>query len=121
MRHRGWVGLAGLLGLVAVAAGAFATHGLEARGDARAAGLVATAAQYQAWHALAMLAYVALGAPQRLPLVLWAVGAVVFPGSLYALALGAPGALAAAAPVGGTALIGGWAALAWIVLRAPRD
>ncbi len=120
MRHQGWVGFAALLGLVAVAAGAFAAHGLEARGDARAAGLVETAARYQAWHALAMLAYAALGTPQRLPLLLWAAGAVVFPGSLYALALGAPGALAAAAPVGGMALIGGWAALAWIALTGPR-
>ncbi len=117
-RHKGWIGTAALLGLVAVAAGAFAAHGLEARGDARGAGLVETASRHQAWHALAMLAYVALGAPRRLPLLLWAAGAVLFPGSLYALALGAPSGVAAPlAPVGGAALLGGWAALAWAAFR----
>lgn len=114
------MGFSAVLGLVAVAAGAFAAHGLEARGDARAADLVETASRYQVWHALAILAYVALGAPRRLPLLLWAAGAVVFPGSLYALALGAPSVIAAAAPVGGTALIGGWAALAWFAFTSPR-
>ena len=113
MQHRGWVALAAVLGLVAVAAGAFAAHGLEARGDMRGAGLIETASRYQAWHALAMLAYVALGARRSWPLGLWALGAVLFPGSLYALALGAPGIVAALAPVGGMSLILGWAALAW--------
>lgn len=121
MRRGGWVGFAALLGLLAVAAGAFAAHGLEARGDARAVELVEKGSRYQAFHALAMLAYVALGAPQRLPLALWAAGAVVFPGSLYALALGAPAAVAAAAPFGGLAMIGGWAALAWIAFTSRRD
>src|SRR5687767_4761184 len=96
MRHGGWVGLAALLGLTAVAAGAFAAHGLQARGDARGATLVETASRYQVWHALAMLAYVAMGAPQRLPLLLWAAGALIFSGSLYALGAGAPGIVAAA-------------------------
>ena len=61
MRDRAWIGLAALFGLLAVAAGAFAAHGLEARGDTRAVALVETGARYQMWHALAMLAYVALG------------------------------------------------------------
>lgn len=102
-------------------AGAFAAHGLEARGDLRGADLIETASVYQAWHALAMLAYVALGAPQSWPLRLWALGAVLFPGSLYALSLGAPGIVAALAPVGGMSLILGWAALAWTALtEKPR-
>jgi uncharacterized membrane protein YgdD (TMEM256/DUF423 family) len=45
----------------------------------------------------------------------------LFPGSLYALALGAPGIVAALAPIGGMSLILGWAALAWTALTAkPR-
>jgi len=43
-------------------------------------------------------------------LFLW--GTVVFSGSLYALALGAPSALGAITPLGGVALIAGWVALA---------
>ena len=57
MKERGWVGLAAVLGLVAVAAGAFAAHGLEAQGDGRAAAWVEKGSRHQMWHALAMLAY----------------------------------------------------------------
>jgi uncharacterized membrane protein YgdD (TMEM256/DUF423 family) len=117
MRHRAWIGLAAALGAMAVAAGAFAAHGLEAQGDLRAADLVETGSSYQIWHALAILACLALGTRSQLPLWLWAVGAVLFPGSLYALALGAPSGVAVLAPVGGTALIAGWAALGWCALR----
>jgi uncharacterized membrane protein YgdD (TMEM256/DUF423 family) len=120
MKERGWVGLAAVLGLVAVATGAFAAHGLEAQGDGRAAAWVEKGSRHQMWHALAMLAYLALGPSNRLPLWLWAVGGVLFPTSLYALALGAPPAVALLAPFGGTALIAGWAALAWGAFTARR-
>lgn len=117
MARRAWVGMAAILGLVAVAAGAFAAHGLEARGDLRAAGWVDTGARHQMWHALAILAYVALGRASALPLWLWAVGTILFASSLYALALGAPTVVAMIAPIGGTAMIAGWAALAWSILK----
>jgi uncharacterized membrane protein YgdD (TMEM256/DUF423 family) len=117
MRHRAWVGLAALFGLVAVAAGAFAAHGLQARGDARAVALVETGARYQMWHALAMLGYAALGPASRLPLVFWALGIGLFSFSLYALAFGAPRAVATITPVGGTSFIVGWAVLAWLAFR----
>ena len=52
---RGVVALAALFGLAAVAAGAFATHGLKQKGLVEAAGWVETASRYQMWHALAML------------------------------------------------------------------
>jgi uncharacterized membrane protein YgdD (TMEM256/DUF423 family) len=44
---------------------------------------------------------------------LWTVGAVVFSGTLYALALGAPRWLGAVTPLGGSLLIAGWVVLAW--------
>ena len=115
--HRAWIGLAAALGAIAVAAGAFAAHGFEGQGNLRAAGLVETGSTYQIWHALAILACLALRLRSQLPLWLWAVGAVLFPGSLYALALGAPGGVAVMAPMGGTALIAGWAALGWSAFR----
>lgn len=119
MQGRNWVCLAALLGLVAVAAGAFGAHGFTASGNARAAGLVETGARYQMWHALAMLAYLSQGFPGRLPLQSWAAGAVLFPCSLYALALGAPTAIALVTPIGGLCLLLGWTALAWSAVRAP--
>jgi uncharacterized membrane protein YgdD (TMEM256/DUF423 family) len=117
MRERAWLTVAAALGFMAVAAGAFGAHGLEAVGNTRGAGLVETGARYQMWHALALLACLAQARPPRAVLWLWAVGAVLFPVSLYALALGAPRGLGLVTPVGGTALLLGWAALAWHALR----
>ena len=65
-------------------------HGFDAAGDAHGARLVETGARYQMWHALAMLACLALMPNLRLPLWLWLVGTALFSFSLYALALGAP-------------------------------
>lgn len=108
-----WIGAA--LAMVAVAAGAFGAH---AAGDGRAAGLIETAARYQMWHALAIiLTAIALPAA-RLPVLFFAVGILAFSGSLYALALGAPVAVTALAPVGGLAFIAGWALLALAFWRS---
>jgi uncharacterized membrane protein YgdD (TMEM256/DUF423 family) len=117
MQMRGWIGAAALFGLVAVALGAFAAYGLEASGDERAVALVETGARYQMWHALAMLGYAAHGRASRLPLALWALGIVLFSFSLYALAFGAPRAVAFVTPAGGTAFLAGWVALVWLAFR----
>jgi uncharacterized membrane protein YgdD (TMEM256/DUF423 family) len=95
MRERHWVALAAGLGFMAVAFGAFAAHGFDAAGDERAARLVEIGSRYQLVHAVAMLAVMA-----------WA--------------LGAPPAVATLAPVGGGALLLGWAALAWHALKGVR-
>ncbi len=110
--------LAALLGAGAVATGAFAAHALA--GDPRAADLVTTAARHQMWHALALLGLAALRLDTRLPALAWLLGVILFCGALYALALGAPGWVAMAAPFGGAAFIVGWLALgvaAWRRLR----
>ena len=120
MTGRGWCVVAAILGFAAVAAGAFGAHGLAGAGDARGAELMETGARYQMWHALAILAGAAAIPRARLAFGLWAAGAVLFPVSLYALALGAPRLLGLVTPVGGTALLLGWAALAWHALRMPR-
>jgi uncharacterized membrane protein YgdD (TMEM256/DUF423 family) len=44
-------------------------------------------------------------------------GGLVFSGTLYAMALGAPRWLGAVTPLGGAALIAGWLALALVFLR----
>ena len=117
MQQRGWIAVAAASGFLAVAAGAFAAHGFDAAGDARGARLVEIGARYQMWHALAMLACLTLLPACRLPLWLWAVGTALFSLSLYALALGAPRPVAVLTPIGGTALLLGWAALVWCALR----
>jgi len=40
-------------------------------------------------------------------------GTVLFSGALYAIALGAPGAVGSAIPVGGVLFMAGWIVLAW--------
>jgi len=107
---------AGLLGAIAIALGAFGAHGLKARLALipEAAAWWQTASFYLLTHAVALGS---VGGRSDWPPRLWAAGAVVFAGTLYALALGAPRWLGAVTPVGGALLIGGWVALAWTARR----
>jgi uncharacterized membrane protein YgdD (TMEM256/DUF423 family) len=113
---RGWIAVAGAaLGGLTVAFGAFGAHALEGRLSAEQASWFEKAVHYQGLHALALLA-VGLAAT-RTPHRAWRVaghafvtGIVLFSGSLYAMALGAPRALGMVTPLGGTAFLVGWAA-----------
>jgi uncharacterized membrane protein YgdD (TMEM256/DUF423 family) len=112
---RTWVRLAALSGLVSVAAGAFAAHGVS---DPSAREWLRTGANYEAIHALATLACAALfrGESPRAgaPPALFLAGSVLFCGSLYAMALGAPHWLGVATPLGGLMFLAGWASLIWV-------
>jgi uncharacterized membrane protein YgdD (TMEM256/DUF423 family) len=111
-----------LYGAVAVGLGAFATHVLEEGFVATESELVRTAVTYQLFHAAVM---VALGGLRDhiLPVLLgtasWAfgLGVLLFSGSLYALALGAPAFTGFVTPVGGGLLIIGWLLLAVAAAR----
>ena len=71
-----------------------------------------------AWQVLVVGLLVAVGALRPgSPGRFWAVGAAIFSGTLYALALGAPRWLGAITPLGGTLLIAGWLSLAWVARR----
>jgi uncharacterized membrane protein YgdD (TMEM256/DUF423 family) len=109
-----WLIWAGFHGFCAVAVGAFAAHALKERLDPQALGFVETGARYQMYHALALLGLAGLGGGPKLKYSAWgfALGALVFSGSLYAMALGAPHILGAVTPLGGLLLLGGWAMLA---------
>jgi uncharacterized membrane protein YgdD (TMEM256/DUF423 family) len=79
-----------------------------------------TAVQYHAWHALGLLAVgFLLPSPwSKAAGLLLAAGIVLFSGSLYALALGAPRALGAVTPFGGLAFIAGWLCFTAAVISA---
>jgi len=108
---------------VAVAAGAFGAHGLRARLAPDLLAVFETAARYQMYHALALLAVAWVTARWPGPLPQWAgwlfvVGTVLFSGSLYALALTSVRWLGAITPLGGVAFLAGWLCLALAARRA---
>lgn len=108
---------AALTGAAAVVLGAFGAHALRASLDAQSLATWHTAVDYQFWHALALLAAGVLARTRvstalRVAAVAFAAGMVLFCGSLYLLALGAPRGFGAITPLGGVAFIVGWLALA---------
>jgi uncharacterized membrane protein YgdD (TMEM256/DUF423 family) len=112
-----WILGAALNGLIAVAAGAAASHIFG--DDAHGVRLMSVGAQYAMYHALALLALAALAArtegPARgIAVAAWLflAGTVLFSGSLYLLALTGISAFGWVTPVGGVAFLAGWAALA---------
>jgi uncharacterized membrane protein YgdD (TMEM256/DUF423 family) len=121
--NRRYVAAGAVLALLAVAAGAFGSHALAARIPAERLGTFETAARYQMYHALALV-LLGLGFDQlppgraRLPARLFVAGTLVFCGSLYGLALGAPRWFGAVAPVGGLCFMGGWLVLAAAAFRS---
>ena len=113
-----WIAAAALNGLMGVAMGAFAAHGLKSILDPTALGWVKTGADYQLWHGLALLGIGILSEREparRLALAAWLmlVGAILFSGSLYLLALIGWRGFAWVTPFGGLALLSGWAFLLW--------
>jgi len=112
--RRNWLTLAALSGLVSVAVGAFAAHGVQ---DPKAADWLRLGAQYGFMHALATFACALVmtlgGGRARLAPAFFLAGTVIFSGSLYAMAFGAPRWFGAITPIGGLLLLIGWAVLAW--------
>ena len=114
--------LVGLAGASAVLLGAFGAHALRGVLDVQARELWQTAVNYHVWHALALALAVGLGRGRsgRFAIAAFAIGIVLFSGSLYALALGAPRWTGIITPFGGLAFITGWIALG-LSLRSRRD
>jgi uncharacterized membrane protein YgdD (TMEM256/DUF423 family) len=121
--------LSGILGALGVALGAFGAHGLQQRLDALADGATRrgwweTAAHYHLVHALAIAAagYVAArtgGAAAATSGISFALGILLFSGSLYAMTLTGTRALGAVTPFGGVLFIVGWISLAIAAWRIP--
>jgi len=112
--RRLWIRLAAASGFISVAAGAFGAHGVS---DPAVRDLLRTGASYQAIHALAALAAIALPSGRPRPAAwsagLFLLGSALFSGSLYAMALGAPKMTGAITPIGGVLFLAGWVTLAF--------
>ncbi|GAB3955889.1 DUF423 domain-containing protein [Spirosoma harenae] len=115
------------LGLLGVALGAFGAHAL--RTVLEATGRTATfetAVKYQFYHALALvmvglLIHTVGTNPTTAKLLNWAGysflgGVIVFSGSLYVLCFTGITWLGAITPIGGLAMIAGWALVFWAFL-----
>jgi uncharacterized membrane protein YgdD (TMEM256/DUF423 family) len=109
-------------GCIGVAFGAFGAHGLRGRLSPDMLAVFETGVRYQMYHALAILVTsVGMGfIEDRLLRVggwLFAVGIVLFSGSLYALALTGVTRLGMITPLGGVAFLAGWVILIVVALR----
>ena len=117
-----WLTIAALSGLLSVALGAFAAHGLKSHVGEYELGVFETGARYQMYHALAMLAVAwvaSMGAGSLATMAgsAFLAGTILFSGSLYFLALTGSRALVLVTPVGGLAFMIGWACLAFAAWR----
>ena len=108
---------AGLSGLLGVALGAFGAHALhDILAQRQTVAIWQTAVLYHLIHAVGLLGLAGWNsvAATRLPAglsgaaICWIAGTILFSGSLYGLALGAPRALGPITPAGGLALLAGW-------------
>jgi uncharacterized membrane protein YgdD (TMEM256/DUF423 family) len=120
--ERTFVTIGALSAFLSVAAGAFGAHALRARLAPEALAIFETAARYQMYHAVGLLAAgwaVARwpGAPARWAGWLFLAGTILFSGSLYALALSGLRWLGAITPVGGIAFPAGWLLLSLAATR----
>ena len=117
-----WLLLSAFAGFSGVAMGAFAAHGLKNRLSADYLAVFQTGTHYQLIHALALLgaAILALIAPGRLVNLagaFFAIGILLFSGSLYALTLSGIAKLGIITPFGGLAFLAGWACLGVLAWR----
>ena len=110
-----WIVIGAVMGLVGVGLGAFGAHGIEGSVTAEELEWWHTATQYHLIHAPVIVLFGLLrrnhpggqGAG-------WALlaGILIFSGTLYMMALGAPRWFGAITPIGGVLLLVGWVVLA---------
>lgn len=126
--HKGFLGIAALLGALAVIFGAFAAHGLKQIVSADNLAIFETATRYQFYHVIALLAVGILykdfpNVFLRWSGILFCLGILFFSGSLYFLTL-FNGQVQPAykwifliTPFGGLCFITGWLLLALGVIK----
>jgi uncharacterized membrane protein YgdD (TMEM256/DUF423 family) len=109
--------IAAVFGLLAVGLGAFGAHGLkEVLAQNQTTSIWEKAALYHLTHSIVLL-ILAYSKQERFPsgpFLSFAIGIVVFSGSLYALAATNVRWFGAITPLGGIALLAGWL---WLALR----
>jgi uncharacterized membrane protein YgdD (TMEM256/DUF423 family) len=121
---RGFLMLAAFFGFTGVGLGAFAAHGLKNRLSAEYLAIFHTGVTYQLVHTLALLGVALLATQIPGRLVTWAgasfaIGILLFSGSLYMLTLTGASKLGIVTPFGGLAFLIGWLCLGLAAWRLP--
>ena len=119
---RWWLLIGSIAGFLGVAGGAFGAHALKSRVSEQMLANFDTGTRYLLAHAVALLVVGMLaGRPGTNGLTVvgsaFTVGMIIFTGSLWIMALTGHKWLGAITPIGGTALIVGWIALAVAAAR----
>jgi uncharacterized membrane protein YgdD (TMEM256/DUF423 family) len=120
--HKGFLATGAILAALSVALGAFGAHGLKKIAAEDIVGVFQTAVQYQAFHALALLAVGMVYEKFRSKWVKWSgilfiAGIILFSGSLYlltALKISESSFISFIGPItpaGGLFFIAGWLSL----------
>jgi uncharacterized membrane protein YgdD (TMEM256/DUF423 family) len=118
-----WGGVAAVLGLLAVAAGAFGAHGLEQSLEPEDLERWAIGSRYLAIHSLALLATAILSPGRQgrhIRVAPWAfsLGMLLFSGGLWVYALTGIKFFAWVTPFGGLSMMTGWGCLAVGLFRS---
>src|SRR5882672_2232345 len=117
-----WIAIGAFSAAVAVLFGAAGAHLLRSRISENDFELWKTGVLYQVIHALGLILFGLFRegrTSSSVPGWAFLLGSLLFSGTLYAHALGAPEGVLHVAPVGGIALIVGWVAFAVCALRTP--
>jgi len=121
-----WIAIGAIYGGSAVGLGAYAHHGLQT--EPYLMDSFQTGVTYQMWHALALVGVGALTYTDRFATskllvaagAFFAVGVLLFSGTLYVFGLTGNVPILGAAPAGGMAMVAGWTCLLIAVLLAWR-
>ena len=118
-----WMAFGAAYGFLAVALGAFGAHALKQRLSSEMLAVWRTGVEYHFYHALALLLLGLIA--RQMPSTMinasgacFALGVLLFSGSLYALALSDIRVLGAITPLGGLLFLAGWVLLGCAVLKS---
>jgi uncharacterized membrane protein YgdD (TMEM256/DUF423 family) len=114
--------LGAINGFLAVALGAFGTHGLEGKVSEKALGTWDTAVTYQMFHTVALLVTGLIGLKFQSGSLaaagwLFLIGIIIFSGSLYIYSTTSIKTFAMITPIGGLAFLIGWILLGYTVMK----
>jgi uncharacterized membrane protein YgdD (TMEM256/DUF423 family) len=112
MQNNIWIKVAALLGFLGVSLGAFGGHVLKARLSEELMDIFQVGIQYHLVHVVALFALALYGSMTKVSIriggLCFALGIVIFSGSLYALSITGIRSFGAITPIGGVLFLLGW-------------